>query len=292
MIRKRIVLSGWWTAGLLVITLAGSLGCAAMRDLVTMSKPELKVNDVRLTGLSFDALSLLVEVGIKNPNPVSVPLAGFDYEFRIAGETFLEGDQPREQSIPAGGEGSLEIPLKIPFKELYSAFKNLTQADSTEYTLAAGLRFDLPVLGATRIPVRTSGHLPLVKIPKIRLSNIKLEKLSFTRADLALQVEIENGNAFGFLINTMKYDLAVNGASWARGITSQAMQIRQKDKSRVTIPVSLDLARTGRTVYSLLRGNRELDYRLTGELDLESTLSLLGKVALPFDRTGKIALTR
>ncbi len=267
-------------------------GCAALRDLSTVSKPELSVEEVRLTGLSFEALSLAIDVGIANPNPIAVPLAGFDYDFQIAGESFLTGEDSRQQSIAAKGRSTVQIPLKIPFKKLYAAFQKLAGADSVDYQLAAGLRFDLPLVGATRIPVKTSGRLPLLKIPKVRVGKLKVKKLSFTRADLALQVVIDNANPFAFVIEKMRYDLEVNGAPWARGLTTETQTVNEKGTTTLAIPVSLDLARTGREVYSLLRGNRELKYRLNGALDIKSSLDLLGRVSLPVDRSGTITLSR
>ena len=90
----------------------------------------------------------------------------------------------------------------------------------------------------------------------------------------------------------MQYQFEVNGSNWISGITESATQVAEKGQGVIEIPISLNLIQMGRSVSKLLTGDSDLNYKLGGNLDIATSLPLLGEVALPFDRSGSIKLTR
>jgi LEA14-like dessication related protein len=267
-------------------------GCAEMQQLLNVQKPALAVERVRLTSLSLDAVGLAVDVAIQNPNALAVNLAGFDYDFKLNTLSFVKGNQNKPLEIPAQGKTKIEIPITLGFKEIYDTYQSLKGRDSTDYSIAAGLSFNLPVLGPVRVPVSAGGQLPLVKMPKVSVKNLKLNRMGLTGADLELNLEVDNPNAFSFLMNALKYDFSVNGLSWVKGSQTKAVSMNKKGKAQVAIPVSLNLLQMGETVIQLLRGSSDLNYQLDGNLDLKAELPLLGAVSLPLELAGSVPLAR
>lgn len=268
------------------------LSCAAIQELTKIQQPTLQVQNVRFKGMTFETLDLAFDVKINNPNPMAATLAGFDYDFLIEGASFLKGDQNQQMRIEAAGESMLEVPLTLTFNDLYKTFQALKDQDSSAYKIDLGLTFNLPILGNTRIPVSKQGTLPMVKLPAIKVGSLKLKKLSLTTADLELNLNVDNANAFSLLLNKLNYNLAINGQNWATGTTQQQLQITKKGASSIAIPVSLNLFEMGKTVYNLIAGNTNLNYRLTGDLDLKSSLPLLGQVNLPIDQAGQLNILK
>ncbi len=266
--------------------------CADLQKLASLQKPLANITSVRFAGISFDDLNLLAEVQIKNPNALAITLAGFDYDLQIAGTSFLSGEQTETMRIAANGAGMLSIPLTINYKELYRTFKALEKQDSTKYKIAAGLKFDVPVLGPIRIPVSHTAYLPVMKIPKIKLGSLRLKKLGFTKADLELKLDINNPNAIGFVVNSLNYSLNINKQNWAKGTTAKALHIAKKGKSTVAIPVSLSFAQVGKTVIGILKGQRALDYTLIGDIGLKTSFPGFKSVTLPLNNSGKVKITR
>ena len=119
-----------------------------------------------------------------------------------------------------------------------------------------------------------------------------MNKVTFSSADLELKLKVDNPNTFNFLLNQLNYDFAVNGKTWAKGITQNQMQIAEKGESTISIPVSLNFMQMGRTIYGIVTGNETLNYQLKGDLDLNSSLPLLGQVKLPIDRTGEVKILK
>jgi len=268
------------------------VGCAALQELAQVQQPALEFQKVRFTGMTFETVDLAFDVKIKNPNPLSASLAGFDYNFQINGASFLSGQQNAQLTIAANAESALEIPLTLKFKDLYQTYQTLKNQDSSAYKIDTGLMFDLPILGRTRIPVSHEGHLPLIKLPNVKLGSLKLKNINFSGATLELKLNVDNPNNFNLLMNTLDYNFSINGASWAKGLTQKTVTIKEKGESAITIPVSLSFSSMGRTIYNVIMGNEKLNYDLKGNLDVNSSLPLLGRVNLPIDQAGQINILR
>lgn len=121
---------------------------------------------------------------------------------------------------------------------------------------------------------------------------MKLNKLSFSGADLELRLNVVNPNTFNFLLSKLNYDFAVNGKTWVKGLTQNATPIKEKGESTIAIPISLNFLEMGSAIYQMISGNQKLNYKLLGNLDLNSSLPLLGAVSLPIDRSGELNILK
>ncbi|NQT23784.1 LEA type 2 family protein [candidate division KSB1 bacterium] len=266
-------------------------GCSVLQELVQIQKPRVSVSDAKLTGLNFDGVDLLLTFQIDNPNSLGVTANGFDYDFKLNGNSFVQGKEIQTVSVPANGTGQIDLPISILFKDIYQAVNSLKNQDSTEYEISAGFNFNLPVLGPIRVPVTKKGSLPLLKLPKVSIQQFKVSRMGFTGADLELVLGVKNPNSIPFKLKAMQYDFSVNQLNWAKGSIPKAISLAQKGEGSVTIPISLDFLKMGQSIVQLIKGNSELDYQLKGALDLGSDLSILGDVHLPLDQAGKVKLS-
>ncbi len=270
-------------------------GCSAFQSLLGAAKikrPQVDFVGAKLDKLSFDKADFRFDLNIRNPNRLGIKLAGFDYDFLINGASFLTGTQEREVEIPAEGENTIQIPIALRFVDLYQVFQNLREQDSSTYQLNCGLSFNLPVLGAVRIPVNKVGELPLLKLPGIHLDALKLTRLGLSGAELQLGVRLKNLNAFSMILEHFQYQFEVNGQRWIVGEAREQTQVAEKGESLIHIPISLDFFKIGGSVYQMLKGNQSLSYQFQGSLDLKTSLPLLGQVTLPFEQLGQIEIAK
>lgn len=267
-------------------------GCSTVSQLAKIQKPALSVEGVRFTGMNFDAVDLAFDVKISNPNQLSATLAGFDYDFKINNNSFLKGQQEQELAVAALGESIMEVPLTLNFKDLYQTFTSLKNQDSSAYQMDLGLDFDLPVLGKTRVPVSKKGFLPMIKLPAVKIASLKVNQMGLGGADLELNLEIDNPNAFSVLAKNLNYDFSVNGQSWVKGIAAEQVRIAEKGQSLVRIPVSLDLLSMGQAALQLLSGNQVVDYAFQGKMDVDTSLPMGKNINLPISKSGQLKITR
>ncbi len=282
------------TATLLLMS-AFWVSCQQLLSLLqqmNVQKPIVKVTDVKITGLSLNRLDLDFKIGVQNPNSVAIKLAGFDYELLIENNSFLKGQQNKEVEIEANGSSQVDIPVSFTFKQLYNTFKTLKDADSIKYTLKSGLSFDVPILGRIRIPVQTTHRVPNVKLPKIKVASLKLAKMSFTGADLKLALEVENPNAWSVDLQQLQYNFVVNGQKWLESNLQKTLKLQQKEKQVLELPIHLNFLEMGRSFYNMLTNPGALEYKLTGQAALNSSIKLLGEFKLPINQSGKIELVK
>ena len=80
--------------------------------------------------------------------------------------------------------------------------------------------------------------------------------------------------------------------NWIKGLIDSPIKIKKKSQQTINVPVSLDFFEMGSAVYQLLAGDSKLKYHLTGTANLKSELEFLKTFSLPFDKSGKIDLTK
>ncbi len=277
---------------LLIVSGLILVNCAAIQELAKASKPDVKLQNIRFVNLTFEEVDFAFDLNITNPNAFAVSMAGFDYDFQIDGASFIKGQKGDELVVDAAGESQIEIPLSLNFSDLYKTFTSMQNQDSSKYSFKSTLYFNLPVVGRTPIPVSKSGQIPLVQLPKLKISSLKLKKINFTGADLELNLAIDNPNAFSLFLKNLNYDFAVNGMKWASGVKQNLMTVNENGESTVSIPMSLDFLKMGQTAYNLIKGDSNLNYELTSNIDLNTSAPLLKNVNLPFNKTGQIQLTK
>ncbi len=278
------------TSGILAVLLACS--CATLQQMANLQAPTLSVKGVRMSGLSFDSADLVLDVAVSNPNMVSVPLSGFDYDLQVESHSLFKGKQASQQTIASGGKSVVQIPVTLIFRDLYNAVASMKSRDSASYKIDCGLSFDVPVLGPVRVPASFSGRLPAVKVPSVKIQSLKVKKTGLTGADLELSLNVSNPNVFSFGLQKLAYDFKVNGLSWAAGTASETSSVSAKGKQTVRIPVSLNFLQMGQTVAGLLSGDRTLDCGLTGSLDVGTSIPEFGRASVPLQLAEKIRLTR
>ena len=276
---------------LLIISLL-ILNCAALEEFTKTSKPKVNVQQVRFVGMTFDKIDLAFDIKIQNPNPLSIKLAGFDYDFQINNASFVKGQKSDQLAIAANGESLVEIPLTLGFKYLYNSYQSLKNQDSSEYKIDTKLYFDLPILGRTPIPISKTGNLPLIKLPKIKIGSLKLKKVGFSGADLELKLNLSNPNSFKLFINQLNYDFSINGQNWITGKTSKQTNISEKNDTNFIIPISLDFLKMGRTVYNLIQGDTNLNYKLDSNINLKTSIPMIGQVKIPLNKSGQVNLIK
>ncbi len=284
------------TVGLLtivaVILFGGCTELINLLNLTNIQKPDAKLEDVKLNDLTFNEADMLFNIRISNPNAVSVNLSGFDYNLLINDASLLKSNENTRIEIPARGTTNLPLPVTLVFKDIYEIYQGLKDADSLDYTLNTVLRFDLPTIGAVQVPLSYSGALPNLKLPKIALKQIRLEKIGITGADLRMQISVDNPNAWAMMLNRFDYQLKVGGRQWIQGNKDKQQNISGKSDGVLEVPIFLNFMDMGKSVYDMIAGSEKLDYHLSGQVDLGSSIEMLGQFNVPFDKSGKIEITK
>ncbi len=265
--------------------------CSSVQQLAQSSNlmPSARVAGVSLDGFSFDGVDMLFDLAVSGATPAAATLSAVDWQLDFAGTRFLTGSTDQDLVVTSGQETHLQIPATIGFSELFNTVTNLASADELPYRFKADLGIDVPVLGRVSLPVSKTGALPAVHTPKISLDALDMRNLSFRGADLALRLNVDNPNAFGLALQSLDYDLGLAGSAVANGTTRTSAEFPSHGTGSIELPLHLDFLSAGRALFSALSGDR-IDAKLSGQMDLSSTLPELANLQLPFNTQEQIPI--
>jgi LEA14-like dessication related protein len=277
---------------LAVVAAAALAGCASLDPAKMIRKPTAEVVGVEIESVTFEQASLRLDVKVVNPNGIGIELAGFDYRLLVENAEVVRGKVDRRVSFPAGGSSVVPVPVTVRYENLIATVRALADKDESPYQVTVGLSFALPVLGTVRIPVENKGTLPVTRVPAVRVTSLRLDRMTLQGASLVLGLEISNPNGFGLGLASLEYRFAVSGRDWASGTSRRTSNIGARGSGQVDIPIDLDFGAVGRSVADVLAGRNPLAYALSARLGLSTTLPLLKNATVPIELNGQIGLTR
>ncbi len=267
--------------------------CASLRDITqSIRKPRVRITAVELEALSFSGVTLRFDVQIDNPNPIGIELSGFDYELEIEKNPFLSGEVDQKLSIAARGQSVVPIPVDLDFDQLLNTFAELAGKEEARLRLSAGFSFDLPIVGEVRIPVSSKASVPIIRVPRLEVSSLRLEHISLSGANLVLDLELENPNSFAVFIESLEYRFQVEDRDWASGLRQEAVRLPKRRPVTMEVPINLDFFAVGAAVYESIMSGEALRYKLAANVEVGTELAVLKKASLSFQKAGQLRIKR
>lgn len=257
-----------------------------------VKKPRISLLNARVTALNFSRIDLEFDLEIDNPNPIGIQLKSFRYDLSINHTPFLQGDRQSDLRIPAHRTSAVTLPLSIPFDDLYRLLSDLKNRDSAAYRLRGDFSVQLPVLGTITVPFHQEGKFPLLHVPTFRVLGISVRQVGFGGADLELNVQITNPNAFAFTVADFTYRIKLAQMNWIRGKLAKPLPISARGRSVARLPLHVNFARLGPVIQQIMRGKERLTYRVEGMAEVKTDYPLLPSVTLPLNFSGETKLSR
>lgn len=102
-------------------------------------EPEVFVRDFTITEFTLSGLEGIISLDVKNPNDVRLSARSLDYVFYIADNEVLSGATDENFSIPAFGQQTIDLPIRISYQDLLNTLPTLLQNKSADYTVKGNL---------------------------------------------------------------------------------------------------------------------------------------------------------
>lgn len=263
-------------------------GCASLRDAADVREPDVRFQNMSVQQITFDGVTLLFDFEVTNPNRFSVSAEQYSYEFFINEESFIRGLQEEPLRIERESTDLIQVPVSLTFSEVYRTFGSVLRQDSLSYQLATEVEFDLAVVGRQRVPVETSGHIPLPRMPRVDFGDINVKELSFSGADVEVSFRVRNPNPFSIAVSKVDYLLKVNGREWLDSTLDEEIRVEGSESREVRIPLRLSTTQLGSAMMDIMSGNSTFQYDLTGSAEISADLEGFPSGQLfPFELSGE-----
>ena len=253
-----------------------------IEEAVGFGKPTADVCGIHIPHISLHRADLVVDVLIKNPNPVPIPLVDIDYLIDSDGRKLVSGLIPDAGTIHAHGQETVKIPVSLVFDDIKSTYKDIQPGSIIPYLVRVVLLVDVPIIGRIKIPIQKDGEIPVPYKPDVDVEKIKFHHFSFEETTATLHLKLENKNDFDLGLNLLEYEMWLGDDSIASAELTQTAKIEKQGITRMQVPFSFSPKDFGSAVWDMIRG-RGTGYTIKGKIDVDTPF---GNMKLPISKEG------
>jgi LEA14-like dessication related protein len=236
---------------------------------LTTLKPTAKIKSASIANIDFEQLTLAVDVGVTNPNPIALRAEGMTLDLMIDGKKITQVVNNEGLQLNARGSSSQQLMVAIPFKSIYAAVSHLKDKNEFEYSIDGNINLNVPALGNIALPLAYKNSAPVPKKPEVSFSDIRVTDTSFTKISLAFDMTIKNPNTFGMNLAKPAFNLAVNNTKLAN-IDAKDINLEANKESTVTLTSSLNLLDMSNSIVRAIIAKEALQWSVDAKASMSS----------------------
>ncbi|KAH9619078.1 hypothetical protein KSS87_001887 [Heliosperma pusillum] len=249
---------------------------------VGFGKPTADVSGVHIPKINHHQADIVVDVLVKNPNPVPIPLVDINYLIDSDGRKLISGLIPDAGTIHAHGSETIKIPVTLIFEDIKKTFSDIKPGSIIPYRVKVELLIDVPVFGRITIPLEKTGKIPIPHKPDIDVEKIKFKKFSMEQTIATLHLKLENMNDFDLGLKALDYEVWLGEVSIGSTELEKTANLEKNGISYIDLPVSFRPKDFGSAVWDMIRG-RGTGYTMKGNIDVDTPF---GAMKLPISKIG------
>ena len=236
-------------------------GCASMQRLAAaaLASPRLQFEKATVSALDLDGTTVVLDFSLENPNDISLRVAGATWQLDVEGSRVSQGELPGGVTLPSRGKAPFAVTVRLRWADLARLAERLRRQAEVAYHVAGVIRVETPI-GEIELPYRHEGHLPVPRLPEVRLSGAAVDVNSLTELELELTLDVLNTNRFMLPGATLRFDVLLNGEPVATGREATLTPLGAGGEARIKLPIRVSLLGAGRAL-STMHGGSELRLR-------------------------------
>ncbi|MCL2762056.1 MAG: LEA type 2 family protein [Treponema sp.] len=254
--------------------------------------PKLSAPSMKIDQLDFTKAELLFTIDVNNPNPFELPFPQMAYDYLVNNNSFIKNSVGIAAPLAAAAITPVLIKLTVNYVDLYQAFQNLRNANEVPGLLSLKTDFGIPAFIDEVVSTQAAGSLPLLKIPSLNFTGIRVKSTSLTKIDFEVTWEIENNNGFAMNLRDLSYNLAVNNSQWSTGKIPGSPQIAANRKTPVSMDFSLSSLNMVKEITEIITRGTDVSYLCSGNISLGAALPGLDSFNQPFNFSGTTKIRR
>lgn len=249
---------------------------------IGFGKPTADVAGIHIPSINLERAEIVVDILIKNPNPVPIPLIDINYLIESDGRKLISGLIPDAGTIHAHGEETVKIPVVLIYDDVKNTYDEIKPGSIIPYKVKVDLIVDVPILGRLTLPLEKTGEIPIPYKPDIDVEKIQFQKFSFEETVAVLHLKLENKNDFELGLKDLDYEIWLADLSIASADLADSTKIDKNGIAKILIPITFRPKDFGSALWDMIRG-RGTGYTMKGNIHVETPF---GAMKLPIDKEG------
>lgn len=250
------------------------------------NKPEVTTGGFEITSLNFDSAEGVFNIKVNNSNSISIDYPQVTWTLKLGDNIYKTATLPAGDKIASNAVQEIQIPISIPYKELYEKYPSYTRLEVVSYAVSADLSFKLPIFGKSNNSIVATGDLPLLKKPVINLDSILLTSMEPEQVDFAVTSSLQNKNGFEIHVERVDYTLIINNTQWAVGNNRRQILVRPAQTGDILLNIALRTTSMVTEAYGLVLSEQDVRFDFKGTLYCKTNSPYLKSFELPFQLIG------
>ena len=129
-----------------------------------------------------------------------------------------------------------------------------------------------------------------IQEPQFTIISIAIVQADLINTRFKLTLKVDNPNGFPLTIASFGYELYGNGKFWASGREKDFPPIPEQGPSEIEIGFEMNFINMNRNLLDDIVAMRQVQYRFTGDVQVETGIPELSGFRINFERSGKSAV--
>ncbi|KZV34794.1 hypothetical protein F511_00696 [Dorcoceras hygrometricum] len=251
-----------------------------IEETIGFGKPTADVTAIHIPHINLEKADIVVDVLVKNPTPIPIPLIDINYLIESDGRKLISGLIPDAGTIHAHGSETVKIPVCLIYDDIKNTYDDIKPGSIIPYRIKVDLIVDVPVFGRVTLPLEKTGEIPIPYTPDIDIEKIRFEKFSFEETIATLHLKLENKNDFDLGLNDIDYEFWLGDVSIATADLAESSNIEKNGITFIDIPITFRPKDCGSAVWDMIRG-RGTGYSMKGIIKVDTPF---GPMKLPISK--------
>ncbi|KAK4566032.1 hypothetical protein RGQ29_002291, partial [Quercus rubra] len=249
---------------------------------IGFGKPTADVTGLHVPSINLEKADFVIEILIKNPNPVPIPLIDINYLIGSDGKKLISGLIPDAGTLKAHGEETVKIPVTLIYDDIKTTYSEIKPGSIIPYKIKVDLIVDVPVFGRITLPLEKTGEIPIPYKLDIDIERIKFNRFSFEENVAVLHLKLENKNDFDLGLNDLDYEVWLCDESIGSVDLQKSANLVKNGITYIDIPITFRPKDFGSALWDMIRG-KGTGYSMKGNINVDTPF---GAMKLPITKEG------
>jgi LEA14-like dessication related protein len=231
--------------------------------------PELKIASIQILDLDSEKAVANMQMQLDNPL-IGIHVDSLYYTMYIEGKEVIRSTYPAPFDLPSDSNAVLSLPITIYYDKLIPLLETLEKKGIDSVTYKVTTVAYTNYLLKKKMVIETERYLPLIKIPKIAIENIRVHKLGVSNTAVSISIALYNPNVFAFGFKDMNYKVRINEDNTIEGNMPESVWAPARDTTKFTIQSDIDLKDAAENIVDYLLKPAKSSYTIRSEMKIIS----------------------
>jgi len=240
-----------------------------------------------VSSIDFYGTELKFAWEFANPTSREIRVLNYVWELHVGGKRVQRAQSKQHRRIAPGATTELEFPVTVKRAALEKLLRTTSLPSEMPYRFIGRVYLGAGV-SAWDFYLEDAGDLKLLAGPRFDIQKFHVERMDTLRADLAIEIRIQNPNTFPTKLDNLTADFILAGQTIAQGVKAPAREIAPSGETVVPLSLDVNFTSLGKVVYHALNQS-ETTYTLYGQTDVSTPW---GVKKMNYDQSGQVKIER